>query len=295
MFSFHKPKIYRSLSGCCICKAKSSSSRFTDSKKYEPEFQKCFRIIEKRSGEICNACVLLVKRWKKLPSNTTRDWHHVVDARAGPGTKSIKSKLSTINDNLIANSNPLTQSSHNRKPQTNQRKILKTKIGTDSDNMGLNVVRRRIPSPEASDSSDMEEDIEEDIDDLEEELVIQRKKGIDTSGNGCKQTKVETNNKRNKDCESPTNAAITSFLDMTFWKKEKICCGVIFKGPDNEVLIYPKLLEPCYCRRNRSDRIEAKLSSIVKTGNSDNISVVSSSLTEDDANSNASSGNISLT
>lgn len=77
MFSFHKPKIYRSVNGCCICKAKSSSSRFTDSKKYEPEFEKCFRMIEKRSGEICNACVLLVKRWKKLPIGTNRDWHHV--------------------------------------------------------------------------------------------------------------------------------------------------------------------------------------------------------------------------
>ncbi|RWS31100.1 protein FAM60A-like protein [Leptotrombidium deliense] len=91
MFSFHKPKIYRSISGCCICKAKSSSSRFTDSKKYEAEFEKCFRITEKRSGEICNACVLLVKRWKKLPPGTQRDWRHVVDARAGPGTKSLKS------------------------------------------------------------------------------------------------------------------------------------------------------------------------------------------------------------
>ena len=87
MFSFHKPKIYRSISGCCICKAKSSSSRFTDSKKYEAEFEKCFRVQEKRSGEICNACVLLVKRWKKLPAGTQRDWRHVVDARAGPGNK----------------------------------------------------------------------------------------------------------------------------------------------------------------------------------------------------------------
>lgn len=77
MFSFHKPKIYRSNNGCCICRAKSSSSRFTDSSKYEDEFEKCFRIQEKRCGEICNACVLLVKRWKKLPDGTNRHWNHV--------------------------------------------------------------------------------------------------------------------------------------------------------------------------------------------------------------------------
>lgn len=77
MFSFHKPKTYRSIGGCCICRAKSSSSRFTDSVKYEKEFERCFRIRERREGDICNACVLLVKRWKKLPSGTNRHWNHV--------------------------------------------------------------------------------------------------------------------------------------------------------------------------------------------------------------------------
>lgn len=42
MFGFHKPKMYRSIEGCCICRAKSSSSRFTDSKRYEKDFQNCF-------------------------------------------------------------------------------------------------------------------------------------------------------------------------------------------------------------------------------------------------------------
>ncbi|PNJ67324.1 FAM60A isoform 5, partial [Pongo abelii] len=32
----------RSIEGCCICRAKSSSSRFTDSKRYEKDFQSCF-------------------------------------------------------------------------------------------------------------------------------------------------------------------------------------------------------------------------------------------------------------
>ena len=77
MFSFHKPKIYRSVQGCCICRAKSSSSRFTDSKRYEADFEKCFNIDENRRGEICNACVLLVKRWKKLPKGSLRNWEHV--------------------------------------------------------------------------------------------------------------------------------------------------------------------------------------------------------------------------
>ena len=90
MTSFHKPKLYRSQDGCCICRAKSSSSRFTSSKKYEAHFSECFKLSEPRSGEVCNACVLIVKRWKKLPSNSVKDWAHVVDARVGPGVKNVQ-------------------------------------------------------------------------------------------------------------------------------------------------------------------------------------------------------------
>ena len=65
------------------------SSRFTDSKKYEDDCVGCFKLEDVRHGEICNACVLIVKRWKKLPANTNKDWHHVVDARTGPGIKNV--------------------------------------------------------------------------------------------------------------------------------------------------------------------------------------------------------------
>lgn len=65
-----------------------SSSRFTVSEKYECDFRNCFQLEEQRQGEICNACVLLIKRFKKLPPNKNRNWAHVVDARSGPGLKS---------------------------------------------------------------------------------------------------------------------------------------------------------------------------------------------------------------
>lgn len=87
MFAFHRPRTFRSASGCCICKAKSSSSRFTDSTKYQHFFEKCFLLEEKRTGVICNACVLLIKRFRNLPKGSTKDWGHIVDARGGPGNK----------------------------------------------------------------------------------------------------------------------------------------------------------------------------------------------------------------
>jgi len=79
MTSCHRPRIYRSTYGCCICGAKSSSSRFTASTRYESYFERCFALSsdEQRTGDICNACVLLVKRFRKLPSGSTRCWAHV--------------------------------------------------------------------------------------------------------------------------------------------------------------------------------------------------------------------------
>ena len=44
---------------------------------------------EERRGDICNACVLIVKRWNKLPASQTKNWAHVVDARQGPGMKIV--------------------------------------------------------------------------------------------------------------------------------------------------------------------------------------------------------------
>jgi len=91
MSSYHKPRVFRSNDGCCICKAKSSSSRFTDSGKYENSFTPCFKLEEshKRHGDICNACVLIVKRWRVLPKDTDKNWHHVVDSRVGPGGSKV--------------------------------------------------------------------------------------------------------------------------------------------------------------------------------------------------------------
>lgn len=80
MFASHRPRVFRSRLGCCICGAKSSSSRFTSSSKYEILFSGCFQLNEKRQGEICNACVLLVKRWKKLPPGSSKNWKHVRSA-----------------------------------------------------------------------------------------------------------------------------------------------------------------------------------------------------------------------
>ena len=279
MFSFHKPKIYRSIAGCCICKAKSSSSRFTDSKKYEPEFDRCFRTPEKRSGEICNACVLLVKRWKKLPPGTQRDWRHVVDARAGPGTKSIKSSVKS--------------SLFGQRCSSIGKKISKPKKSIHDELIGVRgpeqwstgdealaecqvLMRGRPLTPDRSDSSD-EENMDEDFYLSDQEEYTGRKR---------ERTPVKrVAAPQDLDDAFGAGDQVSSFLDMTFWRRETICCGVIFKGPNNEAVISPKLLKPCSCRKSSSGSTPK-----TPTGSTSDVSSsFSPSRLEEDNESNASS------
>jgi len=186
MSSFHKPKMFRSSDGCCICKAKSSSSRFTDSSKYEEDFQRCFRPETERFGDICNACVLLVKRWRKLPKSSTRNWAHVVDSRAGPGGKSfVKKKL--------------------EKPEVFhkiRRKVKPTKLKPKKE------AEERSASPLSDESF-------------------------------CSEVGVPEAKKRLEENE------VTDFFASPYWKREEICCGVVFRGLLGEVMIDPRLYRKC--------------------------------------------------
>lgn len=233
MFSFHKPKVYRSTTGCCICKAKSSSSRFTDSKKYEDDFMECFNLKERRSGEICNACVLLVKRWKKLPKGTDRNWHHVVDARAGPGTKSLtKFKSKKLKKNLLSPDKPLKEKikKKHRYIRKEGREASPGALSDDiavgderlSEGSGPSVPGSLAPSPYPSPYPS-----EDDADSQDRTLLC-----------GA--------SKRKK--SAPTQIQLSSFVDLSYWKQEKVCCGLIFRGDCGEVLIDPRFFQPCSCR-----------------------------------------------
>ena len=120
------------------------SSRFTDSKRYEAYFEECFSLEELRSGEICNACVLLVKRFIKLPAGSTRHWNHVVDARSGPGIKSMvkskKAKTDTSN----------TKDENDTPDKINKKHIYRSKV-----NRKPVIVRKRNPSIQPSGFLDM--------------------------------------------------------------------------------------------------------------------------------------------
>jgi len=189
MSTFHKPKVFRSQVGCCICRAKSSSSRFTDSSKYEDQFQTCFKLEEERIGEICNACVLLVKRWKKMPKNTKRNWAHVVDARAGPGAKNfVKQKKKE---------EKVEEFEKIRRKHVYRKKSRSTDEESNS----------RSPTPMLN--------------------------YLTTDFAGTKAAKRIEENK------------VSDFFDDSYWKRELICCGVIFRGFLGEVMLDHRLYKKC--------------------------------------------------
>lgn len=395
MFSFHKPKIYRSNLGCCICKAKSSSSRFTDSNKYENEFERCFRIQEKRSGEICNACVLLVKRWKKLsPENRlTKHWHHVVDARAGPGTKLTNirritssssaaaaghhqnsssssagatssasqqqqqqhhdSRRHSKSDPLPLTSNQSANSGGGQQPSTsssggprrsfgavNRARAVDTNVSTftfgETSRRSYMALESNflngsssLNKPQSALSSSAFESVIKRFRQRQQQQQIEatrrqqnrlqkiKKRQLQQQAPGCtpaalQLTSPEAKRKLPIQLSSASAAAggatgdageednkqqqkevmdsvlpvdkqqqqhqrqkqlapmkrvkrlsesigsltvdgirITSLLDGAVWRKEKTCCGTIFRGLHNEVAVFPKLLRPCQCRSKR--------------------------------------------
>ncbi|XP_022191999.2 SIN3-HDAC complex-associated factor [Nilaparvata lugens] len=235
MFSFHKPKVYRSTTGCCICKAKSSSSRFTDSRKYENDFVECFQLQEPRSGEVCNACVLLVKRWKKLPDGSQRNWRHVVDARAGPGTKSatklkskqkkkMKSKVTgekVARDNMDEDGKDVTMMEAMREQSPS---ALSDEINGGDSLSDLSIP----PSPTPS----------------EDPQQHQQQYAPSTS------TRTPSNPHRTRAmlkrlAPPPMPAPISAFVNSDYWKREKVCCGIIFKGRNGQVLIDSRFFKPC--------------------------------------------------
>ncbi|KAG5888103.1 hypothetical protein JTB14_021900 [Gonioctena quinquepunctata] len=219
MFSFHRPKVYRSSTGCCICKAKSSSSRFTDSKKYEDDFLECFKLSTPRQGEICNACVLLVKRWKKLPVGSDRNWQHVVDARAGPGIKSM-TKFKVKNRKLMEAEKFKAKKQFNREASP----VLSDKSeGNEEMELGEDFMSEDGPSNESSRTgspgvSDSEEVVEKS----------RRYKGL----------------ARHRD----EITRVSDFVDLEYWRRETVCCGMVFIGQFNEIMIDPRFIKPCRSR-----------------------------------------------
>ncbi|KAG5671984.1 hypothetical protein PVAND_002148 [Polypedilum vanderplanki] len=259
MFSFHKPKVYRSTAGCCICKAKSSSSRFTDSKKYETDFIQCFQLDSPRKGEICNACVLLVKRFKRLPPGSNRHWGHVVDARTGPGLKSMtkfKKRKEEQEGKEVYTSKIFKKS---------KKKAFKkdtSSLGGSSDDSP--------PSPTESQHSDFDDD------GIFEKKLLFSYSTRAQKQNNLKRQEAALKSKRKRKNPNPIKVSrwpanfFNLFSDVVsdeLWHQKITCCGAIYECKGVEaVMINVSSFKPCKqhasSRSKNSNEIVSSSSSI---------------------------------
>ncbi|XP_054727215.1 mucin-5AC [Anastrepha obliqua] len=248
MFAFHKPRVYRSAEGCCICRAKSSSSRFTDSRKYEQDSMKCFDLKYPRHGEICNACVLLVKRFKRLPVGSTRHWGHVVDARAGPGTKSI-SKYKKSRDDAENTSNNLTsRCTQNSKSLLAEKyskiyKKNKHKIATGGELHSIHNTLETMDSDyedvaEVGETCEVRESNPHSNSSSVQFQTQTRASRKRTNSIHCRKDPLKTGSKRRKSMPPKRNRSTlklfndhAQFFDESEWQERKSCCGLILLCP----------------------------------------------------------------
>lgn len=167
------------------------------------DFLTCFQLEVTRIGEICNACVLLVKRWKKLPMGDDRHWAHMVDARVGTGTNSVKK----MKKKEIAAMQEEQDIKKKHVYKRNKKRVIK---------------KYEIPG-------------------IISNLVVDM-----TSFSGGRRTKkppkkIPTSATTEKDWEP----GFSSFVDLTYWKRKDICCGMIYEGLAGEVMIDQKIFSPC--------------------------------------------------
>nr|NP_001259247.1 uncharacterized protein Dmel_CG44774, isoform F [Drosophila melanogaster]NP_001259248.1 uncharacterized protein Dmel_CG44774, isoform G [Drosophila melanogaster]NP_001284874.1 uncharacterized protein Dmel_CG44774, isoform I [Drosophila melanogaster]NP_572199.2 uncharacterized protein Dmel_CG44774, isoform A [Drosophila melanogaster]NP_996350.1 uncharacterized protein Dmel_CG44774, isoform B [Drosophila melanogaster]AAF45997.2 uncharacterized protein Dmel_CG44774, isoform A [Drosophila melan len=266
MFNFHKPRVYRSADGCCICRAKSSSSRFTASRKYEKESMQCFNLNEPRNGEICNACVLLVKRYKRLPIGSKRHWGHVVDARAGPGTKSMAKQKKR--DNADAKSRAANGSGNSFLPEkfAKNRKS-KERAATEAaaarpSSLSLSTSAVNRPSSTSPTSDHQHSDSNESYDDeqtLPANKPYQTRKRTAAAALATANESKEPNNKRPKLTGSYRRRQLVpqknrrSVDNIPFFEENdlvrlEVCCGVVFQSlslGSTYYIIDPELYKPC--------------------------------------------------
>ncbi|XP_055841656.1 uncharacterized protein LOC129908869 [Episyrphus balteatus] len=260
MFSFHKPRVYRSAEGCCICRAKSSSSRFTDSKKYEEDSVKCFDLREARHGEICNACVLLVKRYKRLPVGSNRHWGHVVDARAGPGMKSMTKFKKHKDDCTSVSTNGSDRSANNQKsliPEKFSKIFKKNKKKNVKDKSKLKNIAVTNKSWESQSLPLTPESLDSDCEDVQYSPT----RAIESASLKIRQA-INRRGSSKRKCLPPKkfrniNTDQVQFFDENLWVKRKSCCGIVFENKDlGAIILDIQNYSPCAEHQQRKKTVD---------------------------------------
>lgn len=188
-----------------------------------------------RRGEICNACVLLVKRFKRLPPGSNRHWGHVVDARTGPGLKSMTKFKKRKEEQEGKDSNYVSKIF-----KKNKKKVFKketSSLGGSSDDSP--------PSPTESQNSD---DYDEGI--FEKKFFSYSTRAQQTKRKeAAKLVKRRRKNPHPAKLRWPENH-FNLFSDVVSddqWRQRTTCCGLVYECEELEaVIINVASFKPCF-------------------------------------------------
>lgn len=221
-----------------------SSSRFTDSKKYETDFIQCFQLEVPRRGEICNACVLLVKRFKRLPPGSNRHWGHVVDARTGPGLKSM-TKFKKRKEEQEAGIKTVTSSVTERFSKLFKKTKKKEKsYKKETSSIGGSSADDSPPSPTESQHSD----------EYDESIFGKKFFNYATRANQKRQKVVVKQRRRRKNPRPTKNLRwpadhFNLFADVVNdeqWRQRETCCGIVYECIELQAIIVDaSSFKPC--------------------------------------------------
>jgi Protein Family FAM60A len=209
-----------------------------------------------RRGEICNACVLLVKRFKRLPPGSNRHWGHVVDARTGPGLKSMtkfkKRKEEQEAGNVIVKTVTASVSERFSKLFKKTKKKEKpykketSSIGGSSDDSP--------PSPTESPLSD----------EYDETIFGKKFFNYATRANQKRQ-KVATKQRRRRKNPRPTKNLrwpanhfnlFADVVDDDQWRQRLTCCGIVYECADLQAIIVDaSTFKPCLEHQKQQEAV----------------------------------------
>ena len=230
----------RSIEGCTICRVKSARHAFSESTKWKKYFNDVFGITDNRTSEICHFCLKILSKWRRSPKNTKPDFKNVVDSKfvqPAPRRNSVKKRRLSMVEMEVGSKED------NKVALMEEDDLLSEEGETDEvvDSDGVPGTYFDSPSPD-DDENDEENDVAFMSNGSAELKKCVSTVACQTSFLYPSLTSPRANSESFK----------LPYIDLSKWRQEEICCGVIFKGPSGEVLVDPKWLNPSCNMCNRS-------------------------------------------
>ena len=249
--SLERRTLSRSIEGCTICRVKSARHAFSESAKWKKYFKDVFGISDNRSSEICHFCLKILSKWRRASKNSKPDFKSVVDSKfvqPAPRRNSVKKRRLSMVEMEVGSKED------NKVALMEEDDLLSDDGETDEivDSDGVPGTYFDSPSPD-------------DDDDNEENDVAFMSNGS-AELKKCVSTVACQTSFLYPSLTSPqanSESFKLPYIDLSKWRQEEICCGVIFKGPSGEVLVDPKWLNPSCNMCNRSSVTPNKTTSTI--------------------------------